>query len=165
MQFRIRTLLWIMLAVSLLCGVLFATPSIVAVPIMCFVLYVCPAFWVNGIIYARGAWRPFFIGGLVAGIGPHLGALYLSAMTIGSVVDSGSLDDLVGSGNPWANLASAGMLWFSGPFAVAGGLIGMWVYWMCQPALKPRAGSHPLASDEYVVVSGRLTTLPAERGA
>ena len=57
MQFRLRTLFIITAVVSVMCGLIFAAPPIVAIPIFCLTLWVCPAFWINGIIYGRGAWR------------------------------------------------------------------------------------------------------------
>ena len=66
MQFHIRTLLVLMVVVSLLCGVVFAAPPLVCVVVLCTILWVCPAVWVNGIVFGRGAWRAFFIGGFMA---------------------------------------------------------------------------------------------------
>ncbi len=93
MQFHIRTLLVVMVAVSLLCGLVFAAPPIVCIPVLCTILWICPAVWINGIVYGRGAGRAFFIGGLMAGLGPHIAALYYSAMLAGSMFDSSGWDE------------------------------------------------------------------------
>jgi hypothetical protein len=163
MQFRLRTLFIITAVVAVMCGLIFAAPPIVALPIFCTILWVCPAFWINGIIYGRGAWRPFFIGGVMAGIGPHLGSLYYSIMVAASLFDGDSLAELLQPGEGLHNLLAAAMLLGSGPFALLGGWTGMAVYYMSQPE-KPALSQYPsLANDDYVVIEGRLTTAAAPR--
>ena len=161
MQFHLRSLLLVMVAVSLLCGLVFAAPPIVAIPILCTILWVCPALWINGIIYGRGAWRPFFIGGLMAGIAPHMGALYYSIVIWVQVLEGNSLAELL-QADASANLLNAAILLGSGVFALLGGIVGACVYWTFQPSKAERAAASPVTSD-YVVVSGRLTTTPVER--
>lgn len=162
MQFGIRTLLVVTTAVAALCGIVFAAPPIVAVPILCAILWVCPSVWINGIVYARGAWRPFFIGGMAAGIVPHLAALYYSVMIVVGAFGGDSFADL-SAGAPWGNLLYACILLGPGVFAFLGGACGVVVYRLHQP---PRvSAAPPLASGEYLVVSGRLTTAPAPREA
>ena len=165
MQFHIRTLLGLMVAASLLCGIVFAAPPVLAIPIMCGILWVCPAFWISGVVYARGRWRPFFIGGVMAGLAPHLAALFVSYLAITTLIGGDTLADVFDLDDQWTNILAAALLLGSGPFALIGGLIGMWVAWSFEPRPKANANDQPLASDEYVVVSGRLTALPAERGA
>lgn len=162
MQFHLRSLLLVMVAVSLLCGVVFAAPPIVALPILCTILWVCPALWVNGIIYGREAWRPFFIGGLMAGLAPHMGALYYSIVVWATVLEGNSLAAILETGAAFENLLSAAILLAPGLFAFLGGIVGVCVYWTFQPPKVERAAESPVASD-YVVVSGRLTTTPVER--
>src|SRR6185436_9594050 len=94
MQFRLRTLFIITAVVSVMCGLIFAAPPIVAIPVFCLILWICPAFWINGIIYGRGAWRPFFIGGVMAGIAPHLASLYYSIMLAVTLFDGDGLKEL-----------------------------------------------------------------------
>ena len=163
MQFRLRTLFIITAVVSVMCGLIFAAPPLVALPIFCLILWVCPAFWINGIIYSRGAWRPFFIGGVMAGIGPHLASLYYSIMVAASLFESDSLGDLLKPGGTLPNLAAAGLLLGSGPFALIGGWVGMGVYYAFQPPASASPPSPSLATDDYVVIEGRLTTTPARR--
>jgi hypothetical protein len=162
MQFHLRTLLVVMFAVSLLCGLVFASPPIVCLPVLCMLLWIGPAIWINGIIYGRGAWRPFFIGGVITGLGPHLGALYYSFMVIASLFDGGSISDLWDADAPFVNLIYSAILLGPGVLAFLGGFAGAATYWMLLPSKKERAAG-PLASDEYLVVSGRLTTAPVER--
>jgi hypothetical protein len=159
MQFRLRSLFILTAVVSVMCGLIFAAPPIVALPIFCLILWVCPAFWITGIVYGRGAWRPFFIGGVMAGIGPHLFSDYYSIMVAASLFESNSLKDLTVFGGALGNLPMAGMLLGSGPFALLGGWTGMAVYYAFQP---PKSNATPsLANDDYVVIEGRLTTTPA----
>ena len=163
MQFHIRTLLILMVVVSLLCGVVFAAPPLVCVVVLCTILWVCPAVWVNGIVFGRGAWRAFFIGGFMAGLGPHIAALYYSIMISAAIFDGNpSWAELMQGGDAFANLLHAALLLAPGLFAFLGGLTGMATWWMLQPAkTEPPKGA--TAVDEYLVVSGRLTTAPVER--
>ena len=163
MQFRLRSLFLLTAAVSVLCGLIFAAPPIVAIPIFCLILWVCPAFWITGIIYGRGAWRPFFIGGTLAGLPPHLASLYYSIMVVVSLFENNTLAELLQPGHGLTNLLSAGMLLGSGPFALLGGWTGMGVYYAFQPEKKALPSAPSLASDDYVVIEGRLTTTPAVR--
>ena len=163
MQFRLRSLFILTAVVSVMCGLIFAAPPIVAIPIFCMILWVCPAFWITGIIYGRGAWRPFFIGGVMAGIGPHLASLYYSIMAVGSLFENNSWTELLQPGQGLTNLLSAGMLLGSGPFALLGGWIGMAVYYAFQPPNNSTSPAPSLANDDYVVIEGRLTTTPVRR--
>src|SRR5688500_6247286 len=160
MQFHIRTLLIVTTLASMLLAVIFAAPPLIAIPILCGILWVCPSFWITGIIYGRGAWRPFFIGGVMAGIGPHLGAVYYSIMISGAFFDSSTLSELMDPQSRWANLLHAAILLAPGLFALVGGLVGMGVYWLFLPA-SPGANApiqklQATNGDEYVVVSGRI---------
>lgn len=159
MQFHIRTLLVVMVVVSLLCGVVFAAPPLVCIPVLCTILWICPAVWINGIVYGRGAWRAFFIGGFISGLGPHIAALYYSIMLAASFFQGDALAELMGVDEPFANLLHAALLLAPGLFAFLGGITGMATYWMLQPA-KDNHAAQPLKADEYVIVSGRLTTQP-----
>ena len=165
MQFTIRSLLVLTAIVSVLCGIVFAAPPILAVPLLCMILWVCPAFWVNGIIYGRGAWRPFFIGGFMAGLVPHLIALYFSITAVILVFSGQSLGDLIDMNLPWPNLLISAILLAPGLFALLGGLTGVCVYWTFQPAQvnSAIAVADSPTPDEYLVVSGRLTTTPIPR--
>jgi hypothetical protein len=160
MQFHIRTLLVVMVAVSLLCGVVFAAPPIVCIAVLCTILWVCPAVWVNGIVFGRGAWRAFFIGGFMAGLGPHLGALYYSVMAAASLFEVSTWAELWEGDDEFANLLNAAILLAPGLFAFLGGISGAATYWLLQPAKAERASQSP-AADEYLILSGRLTTQPA----
>jgi hypothetical protein len=163
MQFTIRSLLVVTAIVSLLCGIVFAAPPIVAVPILCAILWICPAFWVNGIIFGRDGWRAFFVGGFMAGLVPHLVALYFSVMGVAVVISGEPLDDIIGGIElPWPNLIIAAILLAPGLFAFSGGLTGVCTWWMLQPARSLTDGE-PTLPDEYLVVSGRLTTTPVPR--
>ncbi len=169
MQFNIRFLLGLMVAVSLLCGVIFAAPPIVATPVLIGLLWISPALWINGIVYGRGAWRPFFIGGTIAGIVPHLVSLYMSVMGAVAVFEGDEWGELFEAADgQWPNLYVALTFLAPGPFSICGGLLGMWTWWMFQPgkSASPRNES-PISSPsahEYVIVSGRLTALAPQDG-
>ncbi len=155
MQFNIRTLLGVTAAVSVLCGVVFAAPPLVCIAVLCTVLWVCPAVWVNGIVFGRGAWRAFFIGGFMAGLGPHIAAVYWSLMLAGGLFDASTFAELMDGDNAEVKLYAA-LLLAPGLFAFLGGLAGMTTWWMLQPA-KTQPQKNAAAIDEYVIVSGRLT--------
>jgi|GEM_PF-3080574 hypothetical protein len=167
MQFNIRTLLGVTAAVALLCGVVFAAPPIVATPILIGLLWISPSLWINGIIYGRGGWRPFFIGGTIAGLVPHCASLYASVMLVASLLDGGEWSRMLQSGDRWPNLYAGATFLAPGPFSLLGGLVGVWTWWMFQPAKSAlnsdERPSRVPAVDEYVIVSGRLTTAPIER--
>jgi hypothetical protein len=163
MQFRLRSLFILTAVVSVMCGLIFAAPPIVAVPVFCLILWVCPAFWITGIIYGRGAWRPFFIGGVMAGIGPHLASLYYSIGIASEILDGGILGNVINLREKFPNLMMAGLLLGSGPFALLGGWIGMGVYYAFQPPAARVPPTPTFANDDYVVIEGRLTTTPAAR--
>src|SRR5262245_39420026 len=134
MQFNIRTLLGLTAAVALLCGVIFAAPPIVAAPILIGLLWISPSLWINGIIYGRGAWRPFFIGGTMAGLVPHCGSLYTSVALVSEMLDGGNWEELFEMSDRSQNLYVALTFLAPGPFAIVGGLVGVWTWWMFQPA-------------------------------
>jgi hypothetical protein len=145
MQFPLRALMILMVVVSVFCGLVFGAPPIVTLPALLVILWISPAVWINGIIYGRGAWRPFFIGGTMGGLAPHLGALYYSIMSAVALLDDidGSWAELVALGTTeaqWANIYIATIFLIPGVFALFGGLAGVWTYWMFQPAkTKPSA--------------------------
>jgi hypothetical protein len=126
-------------------------------------LWISPALWINGIVYGRGGWRPFFIGGTMAGLVPHCTSLYMSAMVIGQVIDGGSWDEWFEMGGGWQNMYVSLTFLAPGPFAILGGLLGVWTWWMFQPG-KARPASDSSADGEYVIVSGRLTRSTASVG-
>jgi hypothetical protein len=99
---------------------------------------------------------------VITGLGPHLGALYYSFMVIASLFDGGSISDLWDVDEPFVNLIYSAILLGPGVLAVVGGLAGVVTYWMLLPPKAERTPK-PLAADEYLVVSGRLTTAPVER--
>jgi hypothetical protein len=146
MQFPLRALLILMVVVSVFCGLVFGAPPIVTLPVLLVILWISPAVWINGIIYGRGAWRPFFIGGTMGGLAPHLGALYYSIMSAVALIDdvNGSWAELVAMGTTearWANIYIATVFLVPGVFALFGGLAGVGTYWMCQPAKSKQSAN------------------------
>lgn len=77
MQFRLRTLMIVMAAISGYLGLINA-PSVIAMPIFYAVACTMPAYWVTGVIYAREQRRAFFIGGIAAGVAPYLQLVFTS---------------------------------------------------------------------------------------
>jgi hypothetical protein len=158
MQFNIRTLLGVTAAVAVLCGVIFAAPPIVAAPILIGLLWISPSLWINGIIYGRGGWRPFFIGGTMAGLVPHCGSLYTSVALVAEMLERGNWEELFVSDRS-QNLYVALTFLAPGPFAIIGGLVGVWTWWLFQPVrATPQVDdrANGTAAEEYMIVSGRL---------
>lgn len=162
MQFNMRFLLALMAAVSVLCGVVFAAPPFVATPVLAGLLWISPSLWINGIIYGRGGWRPFFIGGTIAGLVPHAASLYFSVSVVSEIID-GSWSEIFEASDRWPNLYAALTFLAPVPFSLLGGLVGVWTWWMFQPAKgaahPDQPPNHAPAVDEYVIVSGRLTAM------
>ena len=81
MQFRLRTLSVLIAFIFFLiyCGVLNA-PSSIAIPVFCVIVWLTPAYWIAGVIYARDARRAFFIGGLASGAVPFLALVCYSVI-------------------------------------------------------------------------------------
>ena len=68
------------------------------------------------------------------GLGPHLGALYYTLMVAAQLLDGDGWDELLATNDRLANLPIAAVFLFPGVFALLGGLIGVWTWWMFQPA-------------------------------
>lgn len=112
---------------------------------------------INGIVYGRGGWRPFFIGGTMAGQVPHLGSLYVSVVGVTEMLDGGG-GELFGATGAWPNMLASLTFLAPGPFAILGGLVGVWTWWMFRERpVRPAISS---LDGEYVVVSGRITRSP-----
>jgi hypothetical protein len=79
MQFQLRTLFILMAAVCVYLGMLNA-PFIISIPLLCAVAWVMPAYWIAGLVYARGARRAYFLGGVAAGTSPQLVMIFYSIM-------------------------------------------------------------------------------------
>ena len=101
---------------------------------------------INGIIYGRRGWRPFFIGGTIAGLGPHLGAVYYTGMVAVQLLDGSGWAELL-EGDRLTNLMIAGVRTtepFSDP-EIANRILALKAYFGIQThALDPLlAGEHP----------------------
>lgn len=83
-------------------------------------------------------------------------------MIIASLFDDGWNSELFELHGPYTNLMFAAILLGPGLLAFFGGLAGVATYWLLLPPKNQRT-SKPFAADEYLVVSGRLTTAPVER--
>jgi hypothetical protein len=132
MQFRLRTLLAVITYLSVIFALVFAAPPIVAWPLLGLLLLVSPAVWIAGIVYGRGAWRAFFIGGTAAGIGPFIATSFISLMYAIDALPALFSDwpnFSADAGERWETILVSCMLLSSGPIAMIGGLLGSLVYW------------------------------------
>ena len=69
MRFSIRSLLAVMLAAGVCCGVLFAFPHWLGALLLCLASFFLPPLLVAGIVYCRGMGRAFSIGWMSAEAG------------------------------------------------------------------------------------------------
>ncbi len=132
MQFQIRTLIVVIAVVAVLCALTFATPRIIALPLLCSIVWILPSLWISGIVFGRGAWRSFFIGGAAAGSVPYLIAIYYSINVVLSLLsesDTYALYQLSSISEPWPNLAISIVFLAPVIFAALGGLVGLGTYW------------------------------------
>jgi len=106
---------------------------------------VTPAYWITGVIYAQGARRAFFIGGLAGGAVPFLGlVIYSLALGIDFVEDFGRGRGFRGFYGEYQLMNLMASLLIFAPVALAfiGGWIAYAVHYSLQPpAPKPRTES------------------------
>ena len=93
MRIRLSMILIVISLIALVLGILFMTPLVIAGAFCVISMILTPAIWLTGVIYARGIWKAFFIGGMLTGFLPHLVLVIyelISAMQLGSeVVEKG----------------------------------------------------------------------------
>ncbi|HET6880520.1 MAG TPA: hypothetical protein VFI31_10220 [Pirellulales bacterium] len=77
MQFRLKSLFWLVFVAAVGCGVLFALPDWASCIVLAAVALMSPAAVVAGIVYGRGARRAFAIGCLASGGWAMFGMPYL----------------------------------------------------------------------------------------
>jgi hypothetical protein len=104
----------------------------------------------------------------MAGLVPHCGSLYASVALAAEMLDGSNWAELFAIGDRSQNLYVALTFLAPGPFAIIGGLVGVWTWWMFQPArsrpkAEERANGAP-AEEEYMIVSGRLKAERAVHG-
>jgi len=81
MQFRLRTLFIIMAVVCVYCATL-GMPALISLPVYSALAMLTPAYWITGVVYARGSRRAFFIGGLATGLGPFIGLVIVCIIMV-----------------------------------------------------------------------------------
>jgi hypothetical protein len=157
MQFSLRTLFLVMLVVALVCGFFVAAPLALVGMVLAIVLWTCPAFWITAVVYSRGRWRPFFIGGMAAGLAPYLAVVFwsfpLTVEVLGDVMDdfppSLADSDLLAI-EPMVNIALTTIVLLPGFASLMGGLIALAVY-------------RTFRSAEEELTEARIRKLSAER--
>lgn len=81
MQFQLRTL-FILTAVFCVYMGLLNAPMFITIPVFCMVSWMMPAYWIAGVVYARGPKRSFYIGGLAAGATPFIAQGFYTLIAI-----------------------------------------------------------------------------------
>ena len=118
--------------IALVCGLLFMTPIFIAGLFCMFTIIWTPAIWLTGAIYARGIWRPFFIGGMFTGFVPHMIAVYYGMMIVFSsgaqVFEKGLNLGVESEELLTTRLVLAGVWAMPGFFAFSGGAMSMLTY-------------------------------------
>jgi hypothetical protein len=134
MQFRLMSLLLVMVAASVLFALMFAFPAFITLPVLTMVLWVSPSVWIAGVVYARGATQAFFLGGLVAGAVPFVIVASISGvMSVEFVSDFGDLSfGMRQYEERFQIIISSLVLLSTGPFSFVGGLLAVLVYRMNQ---------------------------------
>src|SRR5262245_58924960 len=87
-QFGIGKILGVVTAIAFFAGLAFAAPPMLGPPALYCVLVASPAFWVSGIVYARGRDQAFFLGGLIGGAAPWCLTFYWYTALLIDVVDN-----------------------------------------------------------------------------
>jgi hypothetical protein len=138
MQFRLMSLLLVMVVASVLFALMFAFPAYITLPVLTMVLWVSPSVWIAGVVYARGATQAFFLGGLVAGAVPFLIVASISGvMSVEFVSDFGDLSLGMRQYDERLQIVIASLVLLStGPFSFMGGLLAVIVYRMTRPPVK-----------------------------
>jgi hypothetical protein len=147
MRFRLRTLLALCTLVAVFCALFFAAPIYVELPVLALIVLIAPSVWICGACFGRGAWRPFFLGGICAGWLPHLILVYYALAAGLSEGLSSFTETSSEEFNLITRFAIAGLFLFSGVVAAIGGSCGVLVYrWCgterCQAAPEEPAGVH-----------------------
>jgi hypothetical protein len=164
MRFQLATLLGLVTAVAVFCGIVFAVPLPITAILLALSMWISPAVWISGASYAQGGKQAFFRGGVLCGVGPLLAASYYMFLILTEGIDDWS-NMLDTSGNAEEILLMRLMftaIWLTpGVFAVLGGSASYLTYRLVRPA-EPAAPR--LTGGDYQVVSGRLTTVTPEPG-
>lgn len=170
MRFRLRTLLLGMTAAGALCGLFFACPLVIEAPLLVLCLLVSPAVWIVGALFGKGAWRPFFVGGIAAGWAPYACVTFYTMLTLFSVAsDADSFGEVAGffAGEEF-ELAGRVMIalafLFPGLVSFLGGGAGVLVYRWCGEGAKATPMPQPekpasRLSEPYVLIESRVTPL------
>lgn len=142
MQFRLRSLFILTAAVAVFCGIITA-PWFLAIPLLCALSCLWPAYWIAGVIYARDSRRAFFIGGIAAGALPYI---VLAVFIIAAAFDEFDMFRFTRrrgyTENLLTNLFAAGIVLTPTVLAFLGGWIALAVYRSLQPP-KPVVAESP----------------------
>jgi hypothetical protein len=132
MRLRLSSLLIVIALIALVLGILFMTPLFIAGAFCVITMILTPAIWLTGVIYARGIWRAFFIGGTLTGFMPHFVLVIyglISATQLGSEVVEKGLNLGVAPEEVWAIRLAVAAVWsIPGVFAFTGGAVAMATY-------------------------------------
>ncbi len=161
MQFRLRTLIIGCTVIAIFCALFFATPLIIELPILAMIVLVSPSVWICGACFAKGAWRPFFLGGICAGWLAHAFLMYYGAVVSMSLLDDGDIESILGMED---DFGLTGRIWiaaaflFPGLLAFLGGGCGVLIYRWCGNGSVAKRETEPSKIHEpYVVVETRMT--------
>jgi len=144
MQFRLRSLFILTALVCVYCGVINA-PPIIAIPLFFAAVWLAPAYWITGVIFAKEGRRAFFIGGLAAGAAPFLVLTMFVASGFPWGYGNWDFRELAGAGggiygeNQLANLIASLFIFAPVVLAFIGGWISLVVYHSLQSP-KPKPG-------------------------
>ena len=133
MQFRLSTLLCLVTALAVFCGLVFTAPLIVTAIILCATMWLSPAVWISGASYASGGKQAFFRGGLICGLLPFAAISSYGALTIMQLF-AGEWSNLEDPETTLMVRLSLAALWLTpGVFALFGGTVGYVTYRLVAP--------------------------------
>ena len=147
MRMKLSMLFIAISMIALVFGILFMTPLFIAGAFCIITLILTPAIWLTGAIYARGIWRPFFMGGVFTGFVPHLILVIygiMGAISSGSAVIEKGLNLGIASEELLKmRLLIAGIWSVPGVFAFAGGGVSALTYRILRSgnAVEPQINS------------------------
>jgi hypothetical protein len=157
MQFSLRSLMGLVLASAALCGVFFAAPALVALPILAAAAFLLPAVVVTTLVYSRGAGKAFALGCLSVGA-PF--ALYLNYVGV-MLVAAGEFD--------WGEITDGEAQWayklFFAAYFAALCLPGLTSLAVRRMILGPQRAPSRAAPFEGCVAPGRIVQGRASLGA
>jgi hypothetical protein len=170
MQFSLKTLMLVVLAAALICGIFFGLPVEISAIVLWVITALLPAIFIPWIVYGRGYGRAFAIGCTTSGMCiPVINLILLTFITDRNPIVVYMVSE--SAEGEWARQLlpfAIGYVWMA-----CSGLISIAVRWLLlerpqpvalteTPAQETRAQEAP-TPQPYLILHGRATAAPLER--